>query len=98
MMEVQAQTITLTESPSSVSAIRSWWQEQQQAERVVPAPIPRPRIRLKSSITEVRCQNACCMTYTCTVLPQSMMPLRVLGIWDMRDATGPTYAPQSTVE
>ncbi len=41
----------------SVSAIRSWWQQQQQqqqAERRPPAPLMRPRIRLKNSIKEVR--------------------------------------------
>lgn len=54
MMEVQAAHVMLAERPLDVSAIRSWWQQQQQAEWCPPAPIQRPRIRLKSSIKEVR--------------------------------------------
>lgn len=57
MMEVQAAHIMLAERPLDVSAIRSWWQQQQQAEWCPPAPIQRPRIRLKSSIKEVHARR-----------------------------------------
>lgn len=72
-MEVQAAPLILSEISINVSAIRSWWQQQQlQDERHPPMPIRRPRIRLNSSIQDVsslwdrKCMNTLPrMTLTC---------------------------------